>query len=139
MNSVSFNNSSRGRALKLSIGALCHGLTRRDVMPLDAGLTRPRQDSVACEFASIVANHGLLLVAIDHQAVEFPTRTDAGEREVLAISATRVCGRRRSQATKGRWAPNRHRRPGSDHPLSAAAAAHREFLFPLEAGRVSLG
>ncbi len=58
---------------------ILHGFARRDVMPVDAGVISPSQDGVAGEFAAIVADHHLRLAALDHQPVQFPRHTDAGE------------------------------------------------------------
>jgi hypothetical protein len=58
---------------------ILHGFARRDVMPFDAGVISPSQDGVAGEFAAIVADHHLRLAALDHQPVQFPRHTDAGE------------------------------------------------------------
>ena len=42
----------------------------------------PCQDGVAGELAAIVADDHLRLAALDHQPVQFPRHTDAGERGV---------------------------------------------------------
>src|SRR5258706_3655837 len=61
---------------------ILHGFARRDVVPSDAGVISPCQDSVAGEFAAIVADHHLWLAALDHQPVQFPRHPGAGERGV---------------------------------------------------------
>src|SRR3954453_10610362 len=58
-NSVSFNNSSRRRPLKLSMKAFCCGLPGAILMPLDLPLLRPAQDRRAGQLRAVIGDdHG---------------------------------------------------------------------------------
>jgi hypothetical protein len=49
---------------------ILHRFARRDVVPCDVALIGPCQDSVAGEFAAVVADNHLRLAALDHQPVQ---------------------------------------------------------------------
>src|SRR5215218_9858221 len=89
-----------------------------DIVPCDAALVGPCQDSVAGEFAAVVTDHHPGLAALHHQPVQFPRYADAGERGVghqrQALAGTIINdGQNASWAIAFmRWR-RRRRQPGS--------------------------
>ena len=121
---------------------ILHGFARCDVVPFDAAVISPGQDSVAGEFAAIVANHHLRLArSIITRSSSRATRTP--ESEVSATSA------RQSRVRSSTTVRTRKRRPSvswsatkssDQRSLGAtgtiigvlATAAHSELLFPIK-------
>src|SRR5215218_6330454 len=116
-----------------------------DIVPCDAALVGPCQDSVAGEFAAVVTDHHPGLAAFHHPPVQFTRHADAGERGVShqrqALAGTIINDGQNAEAAAAgqlvrhkverpalvRRHRNQHRRPGPDRSFAAAAAAYRQL------------
>ncbi len=60
--------------------AVLHGLARRDVVPIDAGVLTPLQDRHRCELGAVVRDNGDRLSAMSDNGIKLASDALAGQR-----------------------------------------------------------